>query len=445
MATLSEAKLRGLRALIADAPEAVIDGIESSLYADGARDATTRAIASMISEERERRRLQSRVFAPVIALFQPRNPVAPKPEFPPETFKLIWRDLTVLDPDLMNKALRDLYDRVDGEVPESFDVICLTAAEALSEGRLEVTLARLRKLGLDPERLAQILRLAPLSRTSIPKLDGWLRNLNPNSISSVRLAFKDAAKLCDDGGVLQMEVFFAQMVEPWQILRLISAVMDKPSDRYLGQSELGLFGERLLDDIDRRIGIIKAFDPGQGEAAAGLVAAEVTVVLSQLDEFDRWITLDPANGWGRRLTQSRRGLAQAIEARLKQVEAAVDAALPSAAKSSGSKAARAPARLDVDPDPQAATRALAMLVFADRVKSSATLGGYGAFRAKVMEAVAVKLHAYVEDLLDHLRSEAARDGPPKARVQAFLNLAARCAGLAIDADAEATFRRRIEA
>ena len=41
----------------------------------------------------------------------------------------------------------------------------------------------------------------------------------------------------------------AQMAHPWMVLRIISAVMDKPSERYLRDSELGGFAERVTDNV----------------------------------------------------------------------------------------------------------------------------------------------------------------------------------------------------
>jgi hypothetical protein len=331
---------------------------------------------------------------------------------------------------------------MDDEVPPAFDRVCKTAAERLEEGRAPLAAARVAKLPGRVEQLVQLLRLAPILRSVTPKLEMWLRNLTGDNVASVRLAFKDSVHICDDGGLLLLEIFSAQMSEPWQIIRLISAVMDKPSDRYLAQSELAVFGERIIQNIDQRIDGLKRFDPSLGPEAGAAVAASIAVAVHEIAEFEGWIQLGREQGWGQRIYDQKRNLAAAVEARLKEAESAVNQALPVTGKPFGGKSIRSPAKLTEDPNPVAIRKAEALLVFMDGVRSSSAAGGFGSFRAKTIEALDERLDFYAEDLIDRLAGESGKNAPPRARVQAYLDIAARFVALVRDAQAADIIRRR---
>ncbi len=439
---MSEAKLNVVRELIERASDSVVRGLEQSLLGGGDYDETTQALYAMVSRERVLRRTQSLVFAPILGPFTRRERVLPTLQYPPDTLKLLWRDLSETDSELIQRAMQDVSNRADVEVPSSFDKVCKAAAERVAAGETPSVAERIGKSPKDMEQLAQLLRLAPILRAVIPKLEIWLRNLNGDNVAAVRLAFKDAVNVADDGGLLLLEIFCAQMNEPWQVLRLISAVMDRPSDRFLAQSELAIFGERIIEDIDRRIDLLKRFDPSLGTDAAVEMAANVRVIVNEIAEFEGWITLGRAQGWGQKIYNQKRALALAVEARLKDGEGAVNKALPLAAKPFGVKVLRAPAKLTEDPDPAAVNKAEALLIFSDGVRSSAALGGFGSFRAKMIEILDERLDHYAEDLIDRLATDGGRSGPPRARVQAFLDIAARFVGLVRDTQAADIIRRR---
>ena len=172
------------------------------------------------------------------------------------------------------------------------------------------------------------------------------------------------------------------------------------------------------------------------------MAANVGVIVNEIAEFEGWITLGRDQGWGQKIYNQKRALALAVEARLKDGEGAVNKALPLAAKPFGVKVLRAPAKLTEDPDPAAVNKAEALLIFSDGVRSSAALGGFGSFRAKMIEILDERLDHYAEDLIDRLATDGGRSGPPRARVQAFLDIAARFVGLVRDTQAADIIRRR---
>ena len=56
----------------------------------------------------------------------------------------------------------------------------------------------------------------------------------------------------------------AQLPQWWMVLRIISAVMEKPNERYLAESELGAFAERVMSDIDDALRQVSQLDVDGG-------------------------------------------------------------------------------------------------------------------------------------------------------------------------------------
>ena len=256
----AEAKLGIVRQLIERASDSVVRSLEQALIGGGSYNDASDTLFQMISTERKIRRAQAVVFAPIIAPFVRRTRVLPTLQYPPDTLKVLWRDLLETEAEVMDLAMEFANAPSTEDTPTVYDLVCQKASQALHAGHAPTAAARVANLPGGVTQLAQLLRLAPILRAVIPRLEGWMRNLNGDNVASVRLAFRDAAVVCDDGGLLLMEILSAQMNEPWQILRLISAVMDRPSDRYLASSELAVFGERIIADIATRVDAIKRFD-----------------------------------------------------------------------------------------------------------------------------------------------------------------------------------------
>jgi hypothetical protein len=425
MSEPAAAKLALVRQLIERASDSVVRNLEQALMGDGGYSDSSAALFEMISKESRLRRARSVVFAPIMGPFTRRQRPLPTLQYPTETLKVLWRDLYDHHADLLDEASVYANAAPTEDSARVYDQVCIMASEALLDDQAPHAAALVEGSPGGVVQLAQLLHLAPILRGVIPKLDGWLRNLNGDNVASIRLAFKDAAVVYDDGGYLLMETLSAQMAEPWQVLRLISAVMDRPSDRYLAASELAVFGTRILADTASRIEAVRRFDPSAGVEAGVAAAQSIFVAVQQIAEFEQWIALDRDTGWGQQIFELKRTLAANVEARLKDVEPAVGQALPLAGKPFGAKSLRAPARLTEDPNPAVIRKAEGLLAFTEGVRSSATLGGYGSFRAKVAESIGERLDHYTEDLIDRLLTDTDHNAPPQARVRAYLHIAAR--------------------
>lgn len=443
MGEISPARLGAVRQLIQQVPDAAIRSLEAVLARSGRADASIALVQDIVGAEMQDRRVRAGVLAPLLPLCAPPRDGLQRLAFPFSAPALTWRGLKAAAPEPVGQAVRLSIDlRSDDDVPEVFNELCHRAAAGLRAG--EDAFAPLRQLleGRNAgaaEQFAQLLALAPLARQALVRLPQWVRTLNNDYAASIRLAFRDAVAIGEDAGPPFMEILFGHLEEPYQVLRLISLVMDRPGDRYLADSELANFGERLLGDIDARIDAVRRFDAARGLEGGAALAQSVLVATAIVNEFEQWLAIKREGPWGSRLSSQKRALAQAVEARLREVEGAVALALPSQPARSTARTVRGMPKLAADPDPAAVAKAQALLAFLYDSRSSASYGGFGAVRAKVVEALDPKVDQYAEDLLDQLH---AGEGAPAERIRAFLEIAAEFLGLIRDPKAADIVRRR---
>lgn len=437
MAELSKEKSETVRSLLAQAPDATLRSLGAALAAEAGGDEAAELVREMVETEARDRRLRDAVVAPLAPLFTPSLDVT-RLSFPASTPAMLWRALKA-------EAVGPMHEVVAAgeEGPASSkDALCLAGAEGLAarEGAFRPLVARLEAQYEGVTRFTLLLRIAPILRDSLRKLDHWLLNLASEHDAAIRVAFRDAANYGGEAGFLFMEALFAHLDHPSQILRLISVVMDHPNERYLASSELASFGERLLDCIDRRIDVLRRFDPRRGQEGGAAAAAAATTATSEINEFEQQVVLSKEGDWGSRIAGQRRALALAMEVRLREAESAVAVALPTAARH-GLKRQRGAPIVMGEPDANAVERALGLLTLLDGSRVTASHAGYGRLRAQVAEALDGWLDGYVQDLLELLHG--GRVDGRLARLH--LDVAADFVGLVRDPAAASLVRRRAAA
>src|SRR6185503_6597795 len=139
--------------------------------------------------------------------------------------------------------------------------------------------------------------------------------LNEERTAAARIAFRDATAIAEDAGPRLLEILYAHLEEPWAILRLVSAVMHRPGDKYVANSELAVFGERLLDDVDAKLARVSALNADMGRIGGLEAGAAVRVASQEIQEFDECVDLSPSGPWGSRLMRQKKALVLAVEGR----------------------------------------------------------------------------------------------------------------------------------
>ena len=448
MGHLSEVQLAGVRALLSAAPDGAVRALEATLASGSERHETMRMIQRMVAAEITDRRARNAVFLPIAPLCTPARAGIGGVVFPSAALTGVWNGLKADG----GRNLQLVMAAAEARYPETpssevYDQLCADAAAGLrarSNPGYEAAATALEKsMPGGAERFAAFLDVVPVARAALDRMHEWLGRLNEARAAAARLAFKDATVVAEDAGPRLLEILYAHLEEPWAVLRLVSAVMHRPGDKFVANSELAMFGERLLDDIDAHLARVGALDADRGREAGLEAGAAVRTAGLEILEFDECVDLSPSGPWGSRLLRQRKSLAQAVEGRLKGAEAEVAAVLP---LQNARRSVRGQPRLTADPDPRQAERARALLTLLQEVRPSSERLGFGALWTKTAEQIRARLDAYIEDLLEKLRaSEQANSAEDAARARLYLDLAAEYLGLVTDDRAAQIVRRRMAA
>jgi hypothetical protein len=443
MTGLTDSQSAVLQALFAAAPDGALGDLERALAEAAEAGGAMASVHQLIGREARERRARSEVFAGLAAVCKTSSGASLR--FPPQTPALLWAALCEACPSDVKAALAACANRIEDEAPPTiYDDLCALASAGLRAGdpafeRCIDLLEDFQRGGA--EAFAQYLDLTPVARAALEQAPDWVARMTDDRRAAVRLAYKDAVSIADDGGPRLFEILYANLSEPWLIVRLLSAVMDHPAERYVTVSELARFGEYLLDDIDRRLAAFRAFNPDGGRPAGLLAAEAIHIAGMEIAELEASVELNREGPWGQRIARQKPVLAAMAETRLSQIEKALDAVLPLQMVKFG-KGLRGLPKLTAVANPLALRRAEALLAFFDQSRGFAGQSGYGATRTRVADKIESRLDQYVEDLLEMLR---AQEVEALDRVRDYLDISAGLTDWACGEKAGQIVRRRMAA
>lgn len=410
MAGLSDRKIEIVRMLMASSPDSVVGGLHSALA--GVNDAALSEVRHLISHEMMDRRFRDTVFGPVVRMFDDPAKVKDRLIFPRSALPLVWRALKEEAPDQVTMVEQLLEGATVESRAGPLNGLLRRVVDGLRQGKSNAYIAAAGSLNETNPKLAETfcacLALAPLVRDASFRLADWVARPNEERAAALRVTYKDATAISEDNGPLLFEMLAASLDEPWMIIRLISLVMDRPSQRYLGDSELSSFPVRVMDIIDGHLNEINRFDAKKSPDDARATAALVKLVARQISELEAGIEFTRDSGWGARIQKQKQSLAHAVESRIRKAEALIGAALPYHTVR-GAHASRKVPRMTVEPKAEDINSARTLLTFIEACRASANLGGFAAARTKIAEAAAEVLDRYAEDGLALLREHEVED------------------------------------
>jgi hypothetical protein len=158
-------------------------------------------------------------------------------------------------------------------------------------------------------------------------------------------------------------------------------------------------------------------------------------------EMETNVALNRDRGWGRRIQKQRRKLASAVEARLREADLAVMAALPMHEINQHGIRRTAP-RLSCEPDAACVRRAETLLSFSAGLRSAVNHGGFLAAWGALVEKLSTVLDLYVDETVRQIRLDQTGE---TACSEAFLDVAARFSHLVAGQKAGELVRRRAQA
>ncbi|MFZ5670875.1 MAG: hypothetical protein ACOY4K_15415 [Pseudomonadota bacterium] len=447
MAELSPHKVALLKRLVSASPDELVRGLEQALCSETATGPLA-AVGALIEAEAADRAVRFAVLAPVAVLFGPAVDDG-RPRFPRVALGAIWQGLKAEAPELVREAASAFhYIEPDAASPEVFDLLCARAADGLASRETPEFAAAAAACEADraggAAELEFCLRLAPVARPPILRLGDWIQRMTDERRVTARLAYRDATALGEGGGPMFFEMLAGHLNPPALVLRVISAVMDHPAERYLAGSELARFGERVLTEVEAQLTQLRAMKPGASVESGREAGVAVQRAIERISELEQAVQLSKDGPWGQRLSKLKQGIAGVVESRLRDIDEASQHALPTQKLRYSAKLTRTAPKISDPPNEQAVGWALGLLAFAEAIRTCATDGGFGSVRSKVLDNLSKRIDQYVEDMLEQLRLGDIEDGL-EDRAREFLAIAADMLTLARDEQSGSIVRRRAAA
>lgn len=406
MTALTERQAQIVQTIVRTAPDRVLLSLGRAL-AGSPDDSAIGGVRRLVEAETADRALRNYVLGPIAPMCVGAGEHPYRLTFPARVLPLLWKGLKAADPDRVDEA-ESLFASAEPRHRLSMicDALTARAARGLRERDVPALAEAAAACDLTPRSdaatLVACLDLAPVVRGAMTRLPLWLTHPGGDTAAGARIAYADAVGIAEDAGPRFFEMLAAQLEHPFMVLRIISAVMDKPTERYLAESELGGFGEHVLDDIDTALNDIAHLDIDGGPAAALQAAKRVAEVVQRANELENNVDMRRERGWGRRVARQRAALAEVVEGRLREAEKAVIETLPMQSARGLHMRQGAPL-LETPPNERLVVRSRTLLTFCDALHRTADYGGFSAARGRLLERLGDHIDRYVEDALELIR------------------------------------------
>ncbi|MFN4296120.1 MAG: hypothetical protein ACK4FB_04710 [Brevundimonas sp.] len=438
MTELSVASRNAISAMLEAAPDSALGKLSVALRSTPGAKADW--IRKRTVAEINARRMRAIAFGPLIALFRKRADGVRGMNFPSPILNGLWRAVSARQPLLLEQA-EDMTVG-GGEIsPRLLDQLCLSAAAVLRDEPGAIW------PGLDArtaQNLAACFDLAPMARAAMPMLDLWTGRPDADSAASLRLMMRDTTRISEDAAPRMLEILFANIREAPLILRVISRVSGvSGEERFLAESELADFGERLFEQVEETADDLDQFHPARNvPEEARVIADRLTRASDLMAQMELSLAFTHEGAWGARFHVLKQRMGRALENLMGLCPRMVDKALPmERVRIHGAMSRMAPV-MDARTDGPLVQQARAAMTVLGMSKAAANVLGCAGQRTQVCETLEKRLSQYGDELIEALN---AGEGPDESQMTA---LAVLCAEFLVQADAEVparTLRRRLAA
>lgn len=397
MTELLKKQYRALKGLVGTMPTTMLKSL--SLALQGSNDKLLMPVYELVQSEAKSRSLRDLVFAAYRPLFEPRQDSIEFRPFSAWILPQIWEALLETDANLIKRATADLEHagRDDG-IPPSFSEVIKTAA----------SLCRLKGERLKPayvngdvreelEECAHYFDLNRVAQDVLGRLNDFTQRPSEERSAAMKIYYKDACAIHEGSGVRLLEIIFANLMEPINLLKVISVIGDHPQDRFMAASELASFGERFLVDFERTShnvlqALKKRIDAPDLVENSGVILSQT---LRQINIFQKSIELTKDGPWGRRLSVVQGNIVSTIEEKIRASERLLSEVLPVTRGRSG----RNTPRLDREPRSEQISAIKSCLSFMHDVQDTASISGYASLLSTTKKALEQAVDEYFEGLL----------------------------------------------
>lgn len=435
-------RLALLKGLIQTLPAGVLRSLETALGLS--KDAGLASVRSLVAVELDSRQVCEAVFMPFVRLFQPREDGLGGVRFPRRWLTAVWTQLEARESALYRDAFAAFrVQRAEDPTPVVFFRLVKAGADLCRAEPQAVAGTD------DAESLAQVAELARyfdlhrIMRQTLSRLPDFLGRMDAEKAAALRVLFKDAAEFEDESGCRFLELVFANLNDGGQIIKLMATVADRPKDRFLAESELASFGERILAQIEARVANLRRDMGGRAQEGADMAQAgrQIAQALAQLQMFEQYIELARNGPWGQRVAAAHKEIAGLVEQVLNGAERRLAQALPTRTERIHGRMKReAPDLSAIEPERLEQTRQI--LAFIGQARAIAASGGFASLHAKTVEALEAQMDVWFGSLLADANSGDLND--VDVATEAFERVTGLMQALCGDEKAK-TARRRVAA
>lgn len=399
-----------VRALITSVPDTALNSLNYALGQSG--DTLFQVISELVIEEIRYRKIRDLVFEAFVPLFSARDDGIPSVVFSKVAYRELWTALLVQEPELCQEALLNLNleseRRPEDAVPTVFYRL-VTASARLTRDVPDQVFVRSGLTREQTAELAAYLDLNRIARRALGRMPDWLGRIDAERSAALRVLFKDACDLHPSSGKRLLELMFCHLKDPLQIMKLVVTVSDRASERFLIDSELADFGTRLLDYCEASLKPLEKRDSELHKGDTRKACEQITRMSGLLSGFDQYVELSKDGPWGKAVGDMRKRLSGLVEGRLKGVESAIHAALPTTSTRLTAKVRKSVPKINGLPDPEKQISALSMAAFLKETRSLAANNGFGSLHSSIHREQKEWLREYADELVSHINSGDIKD------------------------------------
>jgi len=437
------------RAVLAQMLERVSDGVLKtlSMAVGQMHGERARALSQMLDDESIDRRRRAFAFAPLLPMFRPRPDGIASLTFPASILPRLWKAAAAREPLLLPQLDDVRFRENDPDIVAVANRLCIAAGGVIREQPDVVWPSTgwdpaVRDVGL--KDLAACFDLAILARRAVTALPVLILRPSEDQLAELRLMIRDATDTAPDGGPRLVEILFAHLDEAALVLRLvIHSSRAASKEGVLSESEMAVFVDRLIAEVEARVARIAAFKPGRSGAMPEVsLKSDIVWCGETLAELDRTFQLDPEGAWGKSAQEARARINRTLSATLKSTEKALDQLMPTRRVQTTGRMTREVAALDQLAPPDVVEGARVMLTLVGAIRTSAPVFGCEALRYQLVQSIVDRVTVYVGLVVEALNGGEVPD------TRAALNLIetlAQCLILIDATDAAKTARRRAAA
>ena len=408
--------------------------------------ARARALSQMLAEEGIDRNRRAVAFAPMIPLFAPRPDGVEGLTFPPAILPRLWKAASATAPALLG-TLNDIRLREDDlRVVAVADRYCIAASGFIRDQPDVVWPAA---PGKEAEReaglteLARCFDLAVMARRALKSLPNWILRPTPDQLAELRLLVRDAAEITPDGGPSMLEILFAHLTDAALVLRLVvHSSRSASKEGVLSGSEMAVFVNRLLAEVESRVARIGAFKATAGVDPGPQIKADIAWCAETLAELDMTLQLDPNGEWGKAARDARARINRSLSATLKSTDKTLDKVLPMKRVQTAGRMTREAPDLEQPVAPEAIQTASALLTLVGAIRTAAQIFGIESQRSQLVQSAIDRIRTFVDLTIEAVNSGEVQD---QSRVLAHVETLAKFLTLIDATEPARTVRRRAAA